>query len=250
MRHKDGHWVWILSRGKVVERDALGRPIRMVGTHTDISETKRNQEELRSLVAQKEDLMRELQHRVKNNLNVIASLLDLQMARLDQGPSRNALADALSRIRSMASIYERLYSSDDLGSIDVSSYLADLAASLFNTYSVDAGRVRLERELAPLHLDAARAVPLGLILNELITNALKYAHPGERRGVVRVELKKPGPVYELSVSDDGIGLPGGFDPEGSDSLGFRLVYALAGQIDGVVRYYGGAGTEVTVEFKA
>jgi PAS domain S-box-containing protein len=250
MRHKDGHWVWILTRGKVVERDDEGRPLRMVGTHLDISGTKRYEEELRKLVAQKENLMKELQHRVKNNLNVIASLLDLQMVRLEEGPSRNALADARSRIRSMASIYERLYSSEDLGSIDLGAYLGDLASSLFYTYAIGSSRVRLERELVDLRLDAGRAVPLGLILNELITNALKYAHPEGRSGTVRVALEERGGPYVLTVSDDGIGLPPGFDPENSDSLGFLLVRALVDQIDGSVRFEGEGGTRVAVEFKA
>jgi len=250
MRHKDGHWVWILTRGKVMERDAEGRPLRMVGTHLDISERKRYEGDLQRLLAQEENLLRELQHRVKNNLGVIISLLNLQMSRLEEGPARSALADAQARIRSMSSIYERLYSKDDMGNIDVGAYLGDLALALLSAYAVVPGRIRLERDFDPLRLDAARSVPLGLILNELLTNALKHAFPGDREGNVRVGLGPRGGSMVLSVADDGVGLPPAFDHSDASGLGFTLVRALVDQLGGLLRVEGAGGTRIEVEFKA
>lgn len=250
MQHKDGHWVWILTRGKVMERDSAGRPLRMVGTHLDISERKRHEEELQRLLAQEENLLRELQHRVKNNLNVIISLLDLQMERMGGDACRSALADAGARVRSMSAIYERLEPSKDAGSVNLGAYLGDLALDLFGAYVMDLGRIHLERNLLPLRLDASRAVPLGLILNELITNALKHAFPDGRAGILRVSLEERGSSILISVCDDGVGLPEGFNPAATSGLGFMLINALVRQLRGVLRIEGGPGTRISIELAA
>lgn len=247
-RHKDGHWVYVLDRGMVTERDAAGRPVRMSGMHFDISAIKRAEEEQARLVGQKETLMKELQHRVKNSLAVVSSLLGLEMDKLGEGTAREAFAGAIGRIRSVSLIYERLYLSDDLATVDLATYVGEVAGSLVKTFASARAKVRLELDLEPVGSDSKRAVLLGLILCELLINAIKYAYPSGDGGPIRVRVEGRDGSIILRVDDEGVGLPEGLDPGKAKSLGLHLVAMLAAQVDGRVEFgkADGRGTRAEV----
>lgn len=207
------------------------------------------EKELRLMVSHREILMKELQHRVKNNLNVISSLLQLEENKSPDRINRDIYLNAQNRIKSMIGIYERLYLSPDLENIDLHQYIKDLAVSIFNTYSIDRGKIRLCTKLEELRLESKRAVPLGLILNELISNALKYAYPDSSEGEISLELKKNGDHVDLRISDNGCGLPETVDPYTSDSMGFTLVRMLAEQIGAELSFENSNGASVNIGFR-
>ena len=208
----------------------------------------RDEASLHRLLSQRTILMKELHHRVKNNLGIISGLLSLEKERITDEKSRLILADMRSRISSITGIYEQLYLSDDVAHIELHIYIRDLADSIINSYLPDTGRIILGTELAEIKLETRRAVPLGLILNELITNSLKYAYPGDARGELNIRLEFSGSFACLHVSDSGAGLPVELDPYTTESMGFMLVRMLAEQIGGSVEVDGNNGTSVNVFF--
>ncbi|TAL29735.1 MAG: PAS domain S-box protein [Spirochaetes bacterium] len=220
-------------------------------TILDITENKMVHQRLTQSLGEKEVLMRELQHRVKNNLNTITSLLGLEMERLTDERSRQVFINSQMRIRSMAAIYERLYGSADPEHIELDLYIGDLGHAIFQALDTGGGNLELVMTLAGVRVGAHQAVPLGLIVNELITNAIKYAYPSSGvRGAIRISLGVAGGTAELGVSDDGAGLPEGFDPDNADTMGIRLVKMLARQIGGtmLLSTEKGKGVSVTVKF--
>ena len=215
-----------------------------------IIERKKAEEELRAMVRQQETLMQELKHRVKNNLNIVSSLLGVEMPNLTDPAARKVFTDTQGRIRTIAAIYEQLYLSPELSGVDLSHYVAKLARMICDAHSSDGERIRLVTELEPVELDTKEAVPLGLILNELITNVFKYAYPGEGMGELRVFLAREEKRILLRVEDDGVGFPPGFDPFRSDSMGLRLVRMLVEQLDARLSFEscqpGKSGTRASV----
>ncbi|SAK46953.1 histidine kinase, dimerization/phosphoacceptor [Caballeronia calidae] len=204
-------------------------------------EIEHGNELLRESLLQKETLLREIHHRVKNNLQVIAALLRLQAQHVTDQAAQTALSEMDGRIRAIADIHQTLYSSFDLARVDMSEFATQLAKNLLAVYGVDRERVRLQLEIASSSLDIGLAVPCGLILNELISNALKHAFPIGRRGTVVATLDEHAEL--LSVSDDGVGLGGG---PAKVTLGMQLVHLLAEQIGAQVRVESERGTRVTV----
>ena len=191
------------------------------------------EEETRIALKEKEALLQEIHHRVKNNLQVISSLLQLQISDIKDPRSLAVFQESQLRIQSMALIHEKLYASDSLAQIDLAEYLRDLVQLLVSTYARDPSRVRLDLDLARAFVSIDAAIPLGLIANELITNSLKFAFPGGRHGVIRVESKPlPDHEFQFRVADDGVGFPHGLVVERAASLGLRLVWMLTGQLDG------------------
>jgi two-component sensor histidine kinase len=212
----------------------------------DLTEQKRIQAKLRESLGEKEMLLREVHHRVKNNMQVITSLLAMQATGGDPEVERR-LEESQSRIRSIALIHEQLYRSTALSHIDVRPYLETLTSQLLQSFG-KAGSVRLELEADPLELDIDQSMAVGLIVNELVTNALKYAYPAEKGGVIRVGLRElPGGERVLSVADDGPGL-GRSKTGGPPTLGMSLVATLARQLRGRVELEGQNGTRVSVFF--
>lgn len=224
------HWIeWTNS----VLHDAQGRMAHMVSIGVDISERRAAAEKIRVALHEKELLLQEIYHRVKNNLQMVVSLLTLQARNTDHPQAREALGDSARRIRSMALVHEQLYQSGDLSEINFGSYIGQLIHQIESTYEDAARHVRIRTEVASVRLGIETAVPLGLIVNELVTNAHKHAFPAGRSGSIGLRLATlPGGELELSVSDDGVGLPAGIDPEQSRSLGLRLVSMLAAQLHG------------------
>ena len=201
----------------------------------DITDRKRAEEQIRASLKEKEVLLKEIHHRVKNNLQIVSSLLYLQSRKTSDDQVLTVLKESQTRVRSMALIHEKLYQCDDLANINLGDYIRSLTSYLFNSYGVASHMVKLRINVdsAPLGLD--RAIPCGLIINELVSNALKYAFPNGRKGEILVDLLRHGDgTLVLTVKDNGIGLPDGLDITDTPSLGLQLVNTLVRQLDGTI----------------
>lgn len=209
---------------------------------------KAEKETLKSL-KDKELLLREIHHRVKNNLAVISSLLYLQSQKTTNKQVLDSLTESQLRVKSMVLVHEKLYRSKDLSSINYSEYIESLASSLFRTYEFDSKRISLEINVKEIYLDTDSASSVGLIINELISNSIKHAFPGERVGKVTIDFGETvGGTYTLVVSDDGVGLPQGFDFQNTDTLGLKLVSTLVEQIDGTLEIENKKGSSFKITF--
>ncbi len=248
MATDSGAHFWARLEGNLA-RDAAGGPVcRFVVS--DITGRKRAEDALQASLREKETLVREIHHRVKNNMQVISSLLSLQAATLKDEDSRRILKEGQLRIRAMALIHEKLYQASDFSRIDFASYLKSLGVYLSQFYKIDAERVRWETDLEEVSLDISSAVPCGLLFNELVSNAFKHAFPNGRRGTVRIRLRqeKDGTV-DLRIADDGVGLPPELDFAHTESLGLQIVNTLIGQIGGTITHDGSKATAFTIRFK-
>ncbi len=229
-------------------KNSSGEIIKWYGVNQDITDQKLVEEKLKHLINEKEILLIELQHRVKNNLNIISSLLNLGIDKIADEKSKSVFSDAISRIHSMSHIYGQLYSSKDLEKFDLNFYIRNLTNSIFRTYKINQNKNRLIIDVDNIDFDLKKMIPVGLILNELITNSLKYAYPFDTGGEIRVSIKKSGERVALQVSDDGIGMPDDFNVSESSSVGLMLVSILAKQIHGEMSIAGGSGVTVSVKF--
>ena len=201
----------------------------------DITARKQAEELIKASLHEKEVLLKEIHHRVKNNMQVICSLLHLQSGYIHDLEALALFRESESRIRSMAMIHEKLYQNESLARVDFSEYLSSLGSLLFHTYVANPAAVQLATRLDPVALDLDTAVPLGLVVNELVSNSLKYAYPEGRRGVVELTLRAgPDKQLTLSVCDHGVGLPPGFDLNNTNTLGLRLVNLLSAQLEGTL----------------
>ncbi len=208
-----------------------------------------NASRLEASLRERETMLAEIYHRVKNNLQIVSSLMRLQMRTLDEPSAKIALMDCDSRVRTMALIHEQLYAANDLRRVELGGYLRRLTTQLVSAYEETSARVRLELEISPVELGVDRAIPCGLIVNELVTNALRHAFPGDRRGTISVSLKEiDDRNVQLIVADDGIGA-GDLRPDGAKgSLGLVLVDALVTQLGGRLESDGLAGVRRTLQF--
>lgn len=237
--HPDGLWVMV-SASPV--RGPKGELEGGVAVLRDISDRKEAELSRR--------LLREVHHRIKNNLQVVQSLLELQAQRIEDPRFAEVLRESRSRVRAIASLHEQLYRAPEATGLDFGAWLHRLVADLRHTHLIGAGRILLEVEAEPLVLGLDTSVPFGLIVHELVTNALKHAFPGELRGRVLVGLRGlPDGECELSVTDDGVGLPADLDVRRTGTLGLRLVDGLVGQIGGRLERETGRGTAVRIRFR-
>jgi PAS domain S-box-containing protein len=237
------HWMQVIKIPIVGDG---GVADQMLGVATDITERKHAEERLRGSLREKEVLLKEIHHRVKNNLQVVSSLLSLQAGQMKDEQSRQALGECKQRVRSMALIHENLYRSGDLANINFGDYLAAVTNELVRSF----GRgIRTAFELEPILLSIDVAIPCGLIVNELVTNALKHGFPDGREGTVAVSLRKTGELSaEFAVRDDGVGIPPQVDLRSLKSMGMNLVLSLVDQIGGTVTTEREGGTTFRVAF--
>ncbi len=212
----------------------------------EVAERTRAQEALSASLQEKEVLLKEIHHRVKNNLQIISSLLSLQTANHDSDPTA-ALRESQDRIRSMALIHEKLYRSVDVARVDFRDYAEGLTAGLQRSYFPGPG-VHVFVDVEDILLDIDLAIPCGLIVNELVSNSLKYAFQDGRKGEIRVGLARDGRNYILTVSDNGPGLPPDVDFRNTPSLGLQLVNMLASQLEGTVELDCSRGTRFKITF--
>ena len=220
------------------------------GVSVDITEQMRTERALASAVAAKEVLLKEVHHRVKNNLQIISSLLNMQADVLSDAGQIRIFRESQQRVQAMAAIHERLYSQEDMERLDFREYVETLSRDLFYAYGIDSDLVRLRLQLGAVSLGLNQAIPCGLILNELLTNSLKYAFPGTRSGEISVKLScEQDQRVMLTVADNGTGLPLGFDWTQSQSLGLKIVDILTGQLGGTLHHEPGPGTEFSLIFQ-
>lgn len=216
----------------------------------DITARREAERKIEQSLREKESLLQEIHHRVKNNLQVVSSLLGLQSRQVADEEIRRAFRESQNRVHSMALIHERLYQSKDLSEIDCQEYADQLVGHLFRSYGVSLSRVKLEMDFSGERMPMALAVPMGLILNELLSNSLKHAFPQGREGKVVVELKRTGPSQlMLRVADDGVGLPANANLWNARSLGLRLVRILSEQIGAELTMGSEDGTRTEVVFQ-
>ena len=259
-RGTDGRYHAILARGVPV-KNARGEIVCWVGINLDISRLKHTEEALRRSLEEKETLLREVHHRVKNNLAAIIGLLELQREGIAERPPTCQLLccqleELSNRIRSMALVHEMLYQSDNLNRIDFHEYLQTLVAHLRHAFD-PSGAIRIEVAAPGVYLDLDTAIPCGLIVNELVINALKYAFPGRRppSGAsaceIAVTATLDGIACTLTVTDNGVGLPAGSDWATTRTLGLRLVRMLGQhQLGGQLELHGGQGTRFSLRFES
>ncbi len=215
----------------------------------DITERKRDEEQIKASLAEKEVLLKEIHHRVKNNLQVISSLLRLQSRYIQDKTVLEMLKESQNRVRSMALVHEHLYQSQDLSRIDLAEYIHNLASNLFQAYQVNARGVKLNLKLAPAFLNIDTAVPCGLIINELVSNSLKYAFKDRNVGEVSIEFNRDSNnLFWLKVGDNGGGFPPDLDYKNSGSLGLRLVCSLVRQLQGNIELMPSSGTVFKISF--
>ena len=253
---KDGRTVWVAWTNRAI-LDEQGNVLEMLAIGNDITALKEaekglreSEKHLRDSLGEKEVLLKEIHHRVKNNMQVISSLLSLQADELQDAAMRDVLLEVTHRVRSMAMVHEKLYQSADLARIEFADYAHTLLNYLWRAHANAASGIRLTSQLEPLSLPVNVAVPCGLILNELIANALEHAFHGRNGGEVAVSLGFDAQDrVRLGVRDNGCGLPPGFDWRTAPSLGLRLVQMLARQVSAVVEVKGDKGTEFTITFE-
>jgi two-component sensor histidine kinase len=258
---KDGYPIWMHTNSKSLF-DKDGKFIGALNLHTDITKRKEAEEALMNLETSRK---KEIHHRIKNNLQVISSLLDLQ-AEMFKGRNNirdsevlNAFAVSIDRVLSIALIHEELYKGENIDVLNFSQYIKELADNLLLTYRLETD-VSLNLDLEEnLFLDMDTAIPLGIIINELVSNSLKYAFPDRDKGEIRIKLHRyeigecknngcKGADFVLIVSDDGIGIPENLDIEELDSLGLQLITSLVDQLDGELELKRDNGTEFTIRF--
>ena len=226
-RHRNQTYRWIewrlFSAGNLIYASAR-----------DVTERKKMTDLVEASLAEKETLLREIHHRVKNNLQIISSLLNLQIRKIDDPKTIEVLKDCQSRVLSMALVHEHLYKGKDFSRIDLKNYIHSLGMQLSQSYGNANEIVRFDLNLPDIYVDINTAIPLGLIINELITNSLKYAFKGRKDGKLSITATENDRALTLIVADNGVGMPEGITLENQTSLGLRLVKTLTGQIHGTV----------------
>jgi len=215
----------------------------------EILERKRAEEKINGSLKEKETLLKEIHHRVKNNLQVVSSMLKIQSEYSKDRKTVDMFQESQNRVRSIALIHEMLYQSKNLANIYFSEYLQPITTHLMRAYGVDPSRIKLNTNVKDFFMDLDRAIPCGLIINELFSNVLKHAFPEGRQGEVQIDLSQDrNREFTLLISDNGVGLPEGLNFKNTDSLGLQLVNALVDQLGGAIVFEGRVGTTFRITF--
>jgi len=222
---------------------------KVMGILRDVTERKHAEERLKASLREKEVLLREIHHRVKNNMQIISSLLRLQTRLIKDGRMVEMFKESQNRIRSMALIHEKLYQTEDLSRVNFAEYIRSLMVHLFHTYRINPNIVKMNTEVEDIYLDINRAIPCGLVINELVSNALKHAFPNSKRGEIHIKLySNKQNKTKLTVSDNGVGLPENINIHEPETLGLQLVNDLVKQVEGKIRLERTKGTTFHIVF--
>jgi two-component sensor histidine kinase len=244
----DGERRFVIVRFRIMF-DEKGQKIGTCGVNQDITEQKNAEDALAKSLDEKEMLLKEIHHRVKNNLMTISSLLNIQSSHIKDKATRGIFKESQNRAKSMALIHERLYHSTDLKNIDFGDYIINLTTDLYHTMVLDPDRIKLDIDVEDVKIDINNMVPLGLIVNELVTNSMKHAFPNHKSGYIKIQLYHENEKITLVVSDNGIGLPEDVDYKKTNTLGLQLIKSLTEQINGEIRLDQSHGTAFTVIFE-
>lgn len=247
----------IMRGGQKIMRQILLHPIKDInnkvieisGIGFDITENKKNEEKITQSLKEKDILLKEVHHRVKNNMQVISSILNLQSSYVRDTYALNLLKECQNRIKSMAFIHESLYQTKNFESVNFSEYVTTLAKNLVHTYSINTKKIKLILTLDNLFLSLDASIPCGLIINEIISNSLKYAFPDNRDGIIFVTLRVIKNQVSIEVGDNGIGIDENVDIKNTQTLGLQLVDTLVEQINGTLNLKRKSGTIFSIEFK-
>jgi PAS domain S-box-containing protein len=244
---KNGNLRWVNVRLTSIEKENVISFILIIAS--DITELKQYENEIQDSLHEKEILLQEIHHRVKNNMQIISSLLSIQTRYVDDEESINVLKESQNRVKSLAMIHEKLYKSKNFNKIYLLEYIESLVWDLFYSYAIEKGRIKPILDIDDIKLNIETSVPCGLIITELVSNCLKYAFPDQSEGELMVSLKIIDDFYELTICDNGIGIPENIDFFNTDSLGLQLVNSLTDQIDGEIDFDRSNGTKFTITFK-
>jgi two-component sensor histidine kinase len=259
---EEGKWLHFTA---AAIRNSKGKIIGAIETLEDVTEQKNAEDKIMKSLEEKEVLLREIHHRVKNNLQIISSLINLQSSNIDDPYIFDSFKEIKNRVKSIALIHEKLYQSKDLSKINFSEYIPQLASDLYRSYEISP-LIDLEVEVDNILLDINKALPCGLIINELITNSIKHAFPdiekyrssgeisagefnGSKKGKISIKFHQTGDIYEMMISDNGIGYPDDLDLENTETLGLRLVNSLKGQLNSDVELTNNNGALFRLTFK-
>jgi two-component sensor histidine kinase len=232
-------------------RDKNQNVVGLSGIFRDISERKRAHEQIENSLKEKEVMLREIHHRVKNNMQIISSLLKLQSGYIKEKKYKDMFLESQNRIVTMSLVHEKIYQSKDLAKIEVGGYIKELANGLFSSYDIITGKITPKIDVENVSLGINSAIPCGLIINELLSNSLKYAFPDGKSGEVSISLHSIGDGYfELIVADNGIGIPEDIDFKKTESWGMRMVTILVeNQLHGEISLNRDRGTQFQIKFK-
>jgi PAS domain S-box-containing protein len=244
---KDGSEKYVLISVGVMEY--CGRPTG-VASFLDITERRQAEELIRASLREKEVLLKEIHHRVKNNLQIVSSLLFLQAQKIRDPELAALFTESQNRIYSMALAHEQLYQSKNLADVRLPEYVGSLVEEIMQVFRSGQKTVCCQVDVEDIDLDIEQVVPCGLLITELLSNALRHAFPGSRSGTVRVEMHRRNELLSLTVGDDGVGLPSDLDVAAAGTLGLQLVRALTDQLDGTLEVTGQEGAEFRVAFPA
>ena len=244
---KDGSYKWIQLAATNLTNYPIINGVLM--NYCDITERIQAEEQTKASLKEKQTLLDEIHHRVKNNMNVVSSLLKLQADNIEDDKIKQILKTSQSRVYAMSAVHETLHGLENLSEIDLKTYLSKITTAIFQTYSTDHQEIKLKSNVEEVPISLNQAYPLGLTINELISNSLKYAFPYNRKGEITVSMKKLNTELELTIMDDGVGMPKDFDWKNSKSLGLKLVRTLVeNQLDGSIDMENTNGTKFTIKF--
>ena len=247
-KRKDGSVFWgELTGSRILNEDGLLKGL--IGVISDISDRKKADDDLKESLKEKEVLLREIHHRVKNNMQIISSLLNLQIQFEDLDETVSVLRESQGRIKSMSMVHEKLYMSDSFTKINFKEYITSLISDIFYSYGVNKGLIDWELDIEEVNMSFDTAIPLGLIINEIVTNSVKYAFPEGIKGKIKIILELKDEKYFLTVMDDGVGIPVNIVPEKTETLGLQLINSLINQLDGNIELDRNQGTKYEITFR-
>jgi two-component sensor histidine kinase len=236
---KDGRWLHMTAFPLL---DTEGEVIGAVETLQDITQEVEYQEKIENSLEEKEILLKEIHHRVKNNLQIISSLISLQSNRVDDEETLHLFQKTRNRIQSMALVHEKLYQSGDFTRINLAEYIQDLVFNILSSYGSFSHRITLEMDCEPVWMNINTAIPCALIINELVTNSVKHAFPHDKTGKIIIELHQEEDQIIITCTDTGVGLPHDINLRETSTLGLKLVQALTEQLKGKIKILSGEGT--------
>lgn len=247
MKDVEGNYHWV-SNVRTLIRDEDNNPDAIVGSVRDITLQKKQEKEIKQSLEDKEILLQEIHHRVKNNLSIVSSLLELQKSNVSD-EVKSLLSSSQARIKSIAKVHEKLYQSTTLSDISLDVYISELAEEIASAYQSDQRNIELKLDVEPVSIHLDEAIPIGLILNELINNAYKHGLNGHDTGHIKISLVRENDKMVMSVTNTGNSLPSDFDLKDRDSLGMTLVNVLLKKIHGSLDVQAGEETSFIINFE-